>query len=67
MIPDTWSLRWSAGRLCRPRANEDDVHARVLPGERREAVGCHLLMESEVLDEEGTGRGDILDGQRYGG
>jgi len=51
------------GQHLQAPAEEGDVHPGVLAGQRREAVGGHLLAEAEVLDEEGTGRGDVLDVQ----
>lgn len=40
------------GQRRQTPAQKDDVHPRVLPGQRGEAVGGHLLAETEVLDED---------------
>jgi hypothetical protein len=51
------------GQRFQTPAQEDDVHCGVLTRQRREAVGGHRRAEAEVLDEEGAGRGDVLDVQ----
>ncbi len=51
------------GQRLQTAAQEHDVHARVRSGQRGKAVGCHLLAESEVLDEEGAGCGHVVDVQ----
>src|SRR5215831_10702882 len=54
------------GQRFQAPAEEDDVHRGVLAAQRRKAVGGHLLAEAEVLGEEGTGCGDVLDIQGHG-
>src|SRR4051812_24208244 len=49
------------GQRCQAAAEEDDVHAGVLAGQRHEPVGGHLLTEPEMAGQEGSGRGDVLD------